>query len=78
MGREMNGQTCINGVYESRPVYSRNAFSEDRRVYIENGFVCLINDSDKEHVFRYDFFFKVNILGERIGDIPDGFKVKAI
>lgn len=73
----MYGQVCENGIYQSRSSWGPKAFNVLRNVYVQNGFVRLVKD-DAEWVFRYNDFFKVNDLGDRVADIPEGLNVGAI
>lgn len=73
--RDMNGQTCENGVYQSRAWHGK--FHAHRDVYIQNGSVMLANDPDRMR-FAYDFFFQVNVLGPKLRDIPEGMNIRSI
>jgi hypothetical protein len=75
MSRELNGQTVPNGIYQSRS--HGHKFLPARDIYIQDGSVQLVHDEEK-HLFGYDFFFRVNTLGQKIADIPEGFNIRAI
>lgn len=62
-----------DGIYKSCSKTSPQTYPESRNVYIRGNRVQLVSD-DCQYVFNFAFFFEVNNLGERIGDIPEDFK----
>ena len=77
MSREMNGQTVENGIYQTRHQSCRSGFRPDRNVYIQDGSVQLVNDEERT-LFAYDWFFRVNQLGPKISDLPEGVNIKQV
>ena len=67
-----NGQSVENGIYQSRAHGTK--FHPYRNVYIQDGFVSLVDD-DCHYVFHYNFFFDVNKIGARISDLPKGLSI---
>lgn len=67
-----------NGIYATCSMHGPKYFHPDRHVYIEDDVVRLVGSVGTSiDLFNYDWWFKVNILGERIGDLPEDFKMKA-
>lgn len=65
-----------NGIYQSRSTYGPETFFEHRNIYIQGDCVRLVNTVAKpEHQYDFNFWFEVNQLGDRIGDLPDNFDI---
>lgn len=78
------------GIYESRSSFGATTWQEDRRVYIQGTTVRLVSYransmSEEEYerhqrlgydIFDYDWFFRVNILGPRVSDLPENFDIR--
>lgn len=78
------------GIYESRSSFGSSKWCEDRRVYIQGSTVrlvsykpnCMSEEEYSRHqklgydLFNYDWFFQVNILGPRVGDLPENFDIR--
>lgn len=79
-----------DGIYETKSFQSQLNWPEDRRVYIQGTAVRLINYrsygvTDEEHekhkalghdLFDFNWFFSANILGSRIGNLPENFDIR--
>ena len=59
-----------DGIYETRTKWSRPGFFYHRRVTIKNGVVRLLHDG--VWAFTFNDFFKVNDLGEKVGELVRG------
>lgn len=71
-----------DGIYESRS--HGEIWSENRRVYIQNGTVRLVDykasvmteeEAKAIHTFGFNSFFSVNTLGPRVSDLPENFNI---
>lgn len=62
-----------DGIYASK-AHGTEFFAE-RNVYIQNGTVRLVMD-DCKYLFSYYNFFAVNVLGERLADLPKDFEIQ--
>lgn len=76
------GDIIQDGIYESRCHGDPTRWPENRRVYIQNNSVRLVNyksvvDPHPERitVFSYASFFDVNTPGPRISDLPENFDI---
>lgn len=66
-----------DGIYQSRSTYGPKEFFEDRNVYIQGNCVRLVKSSPASiNLFSFSFWFEVNQLGDRIGDLPDNFDIR--
>lgn len=63
----------VDGIYETRSHTAK--FFPDRNVYIQGGAVRLVEDKHN-YLFNYSFFFAVNTLGDRLGDLPADFDIR--
>lgn len=71
-----------DGIYESRCHGDPARWPKNRRVYIQNNSVRLVNYvsvvdplPERITVFSYRSFFDVNTLGPRIADLPENFDI---
>lgn len=76
------GDIIQDGIYESRCHGFLAPWPENRRVYIQNNSVRLVNYvsvvdplPERITVFSYRSFFDVNTLGPRISDLPENFDI---
>lgn len=79
-----------DGIYETKSFPSCQIWPEDRRVYIQGSTVKLVayraygvTDEEQEchdrlgySNFDFNHFFEVNILGPRVGDLPENFNIR--
>lgn len=63
----------VDGIYASKS--HGVTFHDGRNVYIQNGIVRLVMD-ECGHLFNYNFFFDVNVLGERLADLPPNYDIR--
>ncbi len=73
----------IDGIYKTRANWFENTtWPSDRNVYIQGGLVRLVDykpysETEFIHqVYQYVYFFEVNELGEKVGDLPDNFDIR--
>lgn len=86
----MKPSSLTDGIYETKSFPSQQIWPKDRRVYIQGNSVKLVDykiyglseEEQKQHerlgysLFHYDWFFQANILGPRVGDLPENFDIR--
>lgn len=66
-----------DGIYKSRCLHGPATFFPHRNIYIQGSTVRLVSDTRvSTHLFSFSDWFQVNILGERIGDLPENFNIR--
>lgn len=79
-----------DGIYETKSFPSCSIWPKDRRVYVQGNTVRLVDYrihgmTDEEHtnhrrlgydLFDFNFFFEANVLGPRVGDLPENFNIR--
>lgn len=65
-----------DGIYQSRCTHGPKTFFDHRNIYIQGNTVRLINSAPiGMNMYNFSFWFEVNQLGERLGDLPTNFDI---
>lgn len=66
-----------DGIYQSRCTHGPKTFFEHRHIYIQGNTVRLVNSEPKGmNMYNFNFWFEVNQLGERLGNLPENFNIR--